>query len=89
MSNADVTRRAIYPVGEAYEYQTETIYDDVAEVREAALMIAVDLFNARQTAQGIGQDATMNPGPYRMGRSLITRVTGLISAHRDVWGRIR
>lgn len=84
ITHADITYRIIKPGGTCILDGQETYYDDIPQIREAALMIAVDLWNARQSAQGVAQDATFAPGtPYRMGRSLVTRVSGLISGYRD------
>ena len=84
ITSADVVYRINKPDGDCVLNGQETYYDQVQPVREAALMIAVDLWNARQSAQGIANDATFAPGiPYRMGRSLVSRVAGLISGYRD------
>jgi hypothetical protein len=84
ITSADVTYRINKPDGNCLLNGQETYFDDIPQIREAALMIAVDLWNARQTAQGIASDATFAPGiPYRMGRSLVSRVAGLISGYRD------
>lgn len=84
ITHADVAYRINKPDGNCVLNGQETYYDDIPAIREAALMIAVDLWNARQAAQGIASDAMFAPGvPYRMGRSLISRVAGLISGYRD------
>jgi hypothetical protein len=84
ITHANVTYRVNKPDGNCILEGQETYYDDIPQIREAALMIAVDLWNARQSAQGIANDATFAPGiPYRMGRSLVSRVAGLISGYRD------
>jgi hypothetical protein len=84
ITHADVTHRLNVPDGKCVLEGQETYFDDIPQIREAALMIAVDLWNARQSAQGIANDATFAPGiPYRMGRSLVSRVAGLISGYRD------
>jgi hypothetical protein len=84
ITHADVTYRVNKPDGNCILEGQESYYDDIPQIREAALMIAVDLWNARQSAQGIANDATFAPGvPYRMGRSLVSRVAGLISGYRD------
>jgi hypothetical protein len=84
ITHADVTYRVNKPDGNCLLNGQDSYFDDIPQIREAALMIAVDLWNARQSAQGIAQDATFAPGtPYRMGRSLVTRVSGLISGYRD------
>jgi hypothetical protein len=84
ITSADVVKRVNKPDGDCILEGQETYYDNIPQIREAALMISVDLWNARQSAQGIAQDSTFAPGvPYRMGRSLVSRVAGLISGHRD------
>ena len=84
ITSADVTYRINKPDSNCLLNGQETYFDNIPQIREAALMIAVDLWNARQTAQGIASDATFAPGiPYRMGRSLVSRVAGLISGYRD------
>lgn len=47
-------------------------------VTEAGIVLAVDIWQNRTAAggQNVGIDGT--PGPYRMGRSLLDRVTGLL-----------
>jgi hypothetical protein len=84
ITGADIPERVNKPDGDCMLEGQETYYDNIPQIREAALMIAVDLWNARQSAQGIAQDSTFAPGiPYRMGRSLVSRVAGLISGYRD------
>lgn len=82
-TNADVDPGNVYPPGNAMvgDY---TLYDTTEAVRTAALMIAVDVWNARQSAQGQAQGVDFVPGPYRMGRSILSKVLGLIAPYRDV-----
>jgi hypothetical protein len=49
-----------------------------APVHEAGIVIAIDVYQNRTAAggQSVGIDGT--PGPYRMGRSLLERVSGLL-----------
>lgn len=61
-------------------------YDDVPAVRTAALTIAVDIFNAWTVPGGQAQGIDFQPGPYLLGRSILQRVTGLISQYRDPAG---
>jgi hypothetical protein len=55
-----------------------------AAVQEAALMIAVDIWQARQVpaSGGVAVDG-YSPSPYRMGNSLLARVRGLIAHALD------
>lgn len=47
-------------------------------VVEAGIVVAIDVYQNRTAAggQSVGIDGT--PGPYRMGRSLLERVSGLL-----------
>jgi hypothetical protein len=83
ITNADVPRRLNVPDGDCILQGQSTYYDTNENCRTAALMIAVDIWNARQSASGQMQAVDFNPGPYRMGRSLLSRVVGLISEFRD------
>jgi len=58
-------------------------YLEVAPVREAALALAVDLWQQRVAPGGVVQAADFTPGPWRLGRSLITRYTGLLHPYLD------
>jgi len=83
ITNANVPRRLNVPDGDCILQGQSTYYDTNENCRTAALMIAVDIWNARQSASGQMQAVDFNPGPYRMGRSLLSRVVGLISEFRD------
>ena len=50
-----------------------------AAVQEAALMISVDIWQARQVSNSGGVSPDFQPSPYRMGNTLIARVRGLIA----------
>jgi hypothetical protein len=58
-------------------------YDGVAAVEEAVLQIAIDVFQSRLAAGGTSQALDFTPAPYRMGRTLLYKVTGLISKYID------
>jgi hypothetical protein len=60
----------------------------VAPVHEAALQLAIDVLQNRTAAggQNVGIDGT--PGPYRMGSSLIARVSGLLGPWLDQGGEL-
>jgi hypothetical protein len=55
-------------------------------VKEAGIVLAVDIWQNRTAAggQSVGMDGT--PGPYRMGSSLLARVNGLIGPWLDQTG---
>ena len=58
-------------------------YNGVAAVEEAVLQISVDVFQSRLAAGGTQQALDYTPAPYRMGRTLLYKVTGLISKYID------
>ncbi len=73
----------IVPNGLVYRESARAFYEDIPEVKEAALAIAVDVFQSRQAPGGQIQAVDFTPGPYRLGRSLFTRVSGLLSRWMD------
>jgi len=62
-------------VGIAVDYST------TPEVLEAALMTAADIYQSRFATNGQPVGVDFTPAPYRMGRSLLTRVSGLLAAY--------
>lgn len=87
-THADTTKRPLIPHGTATLHGQDTLYDADERVRLAALMIAVDIWQARISASGVGEQIDFTPGSYRMGRSLLSRVIGLLQGVRDVRGMI-
>jgi hypothetical protein len=82
-SNANFTR--VLPYGSAVGADTKTnSYATTPAVREAAMILAVDIFQARQVSQtgGVTIDG-MSPSPYRMGNSMIGKIRGLISGYQN------
>jgi hypothetical protein len=71
------------PAGFMTDKPSAAYYDTVPEVREAALAIAVDIFQSRVAPGGQIQAVDFTPGPYRLGRSLFTRVSGLLARWTD------
>jgi len=65
-------------LGDAY-----TDFTADAAVQEAALMIAVDIWQARQTSNSGGSSPDFQPSPYRMGNTLLARVRGLLAHTLD------
>ena len=59
------------------ETYTDWTADDA--VQEAALMISVDIWQARQASNSGGVSPDFAPSPYRMGNTLMARVRGLIA----------
>lgn len=89
ITHADVKFYNVIPTGGVLLNGQATYYETgFPEVKEAAIMVCVDMWNARQSAFGQAQGIDFQPGPYKMGRSVYNRVAGLLSAHRDPLGMI-
>jgi hypothetical protein len=82
-ANANFTR--VLPYGSAVGADTKTnTYATTPAIREAAMVLAVDIFQARQVSQtgGVTIDG-FSPSPYRMGNSMIGKIRGLISGYQN------
>ena len=82
-ANANFTR--VLPYGSAVGADTKTnAYATTPSVREAAMILAVDIFQARQVSQtgGVSIDG-FSPSPYRMGNSMIGKIRGLIAGYTN------
>ena len=80
---ADQNFRRVLPSGKALGADTKTAsYATTASVREAAMVLAVDIWQARQVSQtgGVTVDG-FSPSPYRMGNSLLGKVRGLLAPY--------
>ena len=53
----------------------------IPEIREATMLIAVDIWQSRQLSASSGSSPDFTPSPYRMGNTLIARVRGLIASY--------
>ena len=73
----------IVPNGLVYREASRAFYDAIPEIREAALAIAVDIFQSRVAPGGQMQAIDFTPGPYRLGASLKSRVSGLLGRWMD------
>jgi hypothetical protein len=58
-------------------------YNGVAAIEEAVLQVAIDVFQSRLAAGGTSQALDFTPAPFKMGRTLLYKVTGLISKYID------
>lgn len=56
-------------------------YSTTPAVLEAALMTAADIYQSRFATNGQPVGVDFTPAPYRMGRSLLTRVSGLLAPY--------
>jgi hypothetical protein len=86
ITNANVTKRSIIPNGRAVLTSQAALYDTTPEVREAALAVACDIWITRTGTLGQQGVDFQSPAPYRLGRSMLTRVSGLLGKHLDTRG---
>ena len=86
ITNADISERKIIPSGRAVLTSQAALYDATPEVREAALAVACDIWITRTGTLGQQGVDFQSPAPYRLGRSMLTRVSGLLGKHLDTRG---
>jgi hypothetical protein len=82
---ADQNYRLVVPYGTVAGADTkETGYAETPAIRQAALMLAVDVWQARQapSSGGVSVDG-FTPSPYRLGAAMLAKVNGLIAPYRN------
>jgi hypothetical protein len=80
---SDVNFFRVLPYGSAIGADLKTnTYATTPAVREASMILAVDIWQARQVSQtgGVSIDG-FSPSPYRMGNSMIGKIRGLIAGY--------
>ena len=79
---ADQNFRRVLPYGRTRGQDTKTsTYATTAGVRQAAMILAVDIWQARQVSQTGGVSVDMGPSPYRMGNTMIGKIRGLLAPY--------
>jgi hypothetical protein len=75
------TAKPYHPVNPLGQVAADTYVDwsQDSAVQEAALMISVDIWQARQVSNSGGVSPDFTPSPYRMGNTLLARVRGLLA----------
>ena len=82
VTHADDYYHQIVPYGKVSGVDTkDTAYAATPAVREAAMMLAVDVWQARQQSSAGGISPDFTPSPYRMGNTLMARVRGLLAPY--------
>ena len=81
-SNTELIRYK--PYGSVLLASQALIYDSLPSVREAALAVAVEIFQQRTAPGGTIQAVDFTPGPHRLGQALLTRVRGLLAPYLDM-----
>jgi phosphosulfolactate phosphohydrolase-like enzyme len=84
--NADITLRATIPAGTATlsGQAAAVIYIGNSNVESAVLNVSVEVFQSRVAPGGQIEGVDFNPSPFRMGRSLYNRISGLLGNQVDV-----
>jgi hypothetical protein len=77
-NNTPAPYHPVNPFGQVAA-DTYVDYSLDAAVQEAALMISVDIWQARQVSNSGGVSPDFTPSPYRMGNTLLARVRGLLA----------
>ena len=87
-TGADQVKNPIQPFA-TVAAGTNIDFATVPEIREASLLIAVDIWQSRQlsNAGGVSPDG-FTPSPYRMGNTLLARVRGLIANYLNPNGLV-
>jgi hypothetical protein len=79
---SDQNFRRVLPYGSALGADTKTaVYASTASVREAAMILAVQIWQSRQVPNGGGMDVAMGPAPFAIGNSLMARIRSLIAPY--------
>ena len=86
ITNADITKRMVIPNGRAVLTSQAALYDSTPEISEACLAVASDIWITRTGTLGQQGVDFQSPAPYRLGRSMLTRVSGLLGKHLDTRG---
>lgn len=86
LTSSDVTRRQIIPNGIATlsGYSAATLYVGNASIESAIYAVSIEVFQSRTAAGGQIEGIDFASSPYRMGRSLLNRVVGLLGNYIDV-----
>jgi hypothetical protein len=83
---ADRVAYAIIPSGTATldGYSSAELYADTPAVKSALLIVSTEIFQSITASGGQIEGVDFQPTPFKMGRSLMNRVIGLLSPFVDV-----
>ena len=86
LTNADVTVRPIIPNGTATlsGYSAAQLYAATPAIESAMYAVSIEIFQSRTAAGGQIEGVDFTGTPYRMGRSLMNRVSSLLQPYLDV-----
>lgn len=81
------SKRTVVPYGKVTGPENTT-WEDYDAICMAALMIAVDIFQAKTAPSGGATAIDFQPSPYKMGISLLSRVKGLLAPYMATGGMV-
>lgn len=86
ITNADITLRPFIPNGTATlsGYSAADIYANVPAVESAVYVVSTEIFQSRLSIGGQLEGVDFTPTPFRLGRSLLSRVQALLAPYLDV-----
>jgi len=86
LTNSDVTVRPIIPNGTATlsGYSAAQLYAATPAIESAMYAVSIEIFQSRTAAGGQIEGVDFTGTPYRMGRSLLNRVSALLQPYLDV-----
>jgi hypothetical protein len=85
ITNADLIEANVIPSGTA-TLSTASTYVGNQSIKSAVFVISVEVFQSRVAAGGQIEGVDFTSTPYRMGRSLYSRVIGILGPYVDVEG---
>ena len=85
-AEADITYQPLIPQGTAYVSgkSAAELYAADPDIENAITIVSVEIFQSITAAGGQIEGVDFQPTPYRMGRSLSSRVYSLIAKYTEV-----
>lgn len=86
VTNADIELQPSIPQGTAYlsGYDAATLYASTPAVESAVYVVSTEIFQSRLSIGGQLEGVDFTPTPFRLGRSLLSRVQALLAPYLDV-----
>ena len=86
VTNADIELQPSIPQGTAYlsGYDAATLYASTPAVESAVYVVSTEIFQSRLSIGGQLEGVDFAPTPFRLGRSLLSRVQALLAPYLDV-----
>ena len=82
-----LAKQTVVPYGKVTGPENTT-WEDYDAICMAALLVAVDIFQAKTAPSGGATAIDFQPAPYKMGMSLLSRVKGLLAPYIATGGMV-